>query len=212
MTAASAPQRRPAAAATSVARSGLPERVLAGRTPRVTEIVAAARRLLEADGPEALTMRRVGDELGIRAPSLYKHFRNKAELETAILEDALEEIGLASHEALRSRDPLGELLRTYRRYGTSHPHLYRLATAGPLDRDRLTAGLEDWAGHPWFVVTGDPSLAQALWSFAHGMVILELDGRYPPQSQLDSTWQAGRDAFRSAARLGAGAGRSRADR
>jgi AcrR family transcriptional regulator len=176
--------------------------VLDRRSPRVAEIVEAARRILEADGPGALTMRRVGDELGIRAPSLYKHFRSKAELEAAILEDALEEIGTASHEALRSPEPLHELLGTYRRYAGAHPHLYRLATSGPLDRDQLTPGLEAWAGNPWFVVMGDPALAQALWSFAHGMVILELDGRYPPESDLDATWRSGAAAFQAAARSG----------
>ncbi len=173
---------------------------LAGRSARADEIVDAARRLLEAEGPASLTMRRVGDELGIRAPSLYKHFRNKAELETALLEEALHDIGVASHEALRSADPLTELLGTYRRFGTLHPHLYRLATGGPLARARLSPGLEEWAGNPWFVVMGDSCLAQALWSFAHGMVILELDDRYPPRSDLDATWSAGTCAFRAAAR------------
>ena len=66
---------------------------------------------------------------------------------------------------------------------------------GPLDRSRLTPGLEEWAGEPFFVVTGDPSVAQALWSCAHGMVILELDGRYPAGSDLSSTWSAAADAF-----------------
>jgi hypothetical protein len=47
-------------------------------------------------------------------------------------------------------------------------------------------------------VTGDPALAQALWSFAHGMVTLELDGRYPPGSDLDATWRAGATAFERA--------------
>jgi len=52
------------------------------------------------------------------------------------------------------------------------------------------------------VVTGDPYLAQALWSFAHGMVILELDRRYPPGSNLDLTWSAGAKAFEGPAKLG----------
>jgi hypothetical protein len=44
-------------------------------------------------------------------------------------------------------------------------------------------------------VTADATVAQALWSFAHGMVILELDGRYPPGSDLDATWLAGAQVF-----------------
>ncbi len=41
--------------------------------PRAQEIVAEARELLEEEGAEALTMRRLAERLGIRAPSLYKH-------------------------------------------------------------------------------------------------------------------------------------------
>jgi AcrR family transcriptional regulator len=168
------------------------------RRRRVAEIVAAARSILEEGGEDALTMRRVADELGIQAPSLYKHFASKGELELALLTDAMVEIGEASHHAIHSGGDgpaLRPLLETYRGYSLSHPHLYRLATAGPLVRDGLPAGLEEWAGNPWYVVTGDPYLAQALWSFAHGMVVLELDGRYPPGSDLGATWAAGAEAF-----------------
>ena len=44
-------------------------------------------------------------------------------------------------------------------------------------------------------MTGEPHRAQALWSFAHGMVILELDGRFPAGSDLDRTWAEGAAAF-----------------
>jgi AcrR family transcriptional regulator len=183
------------------------------RKRRVAEIVAAARRVLEDGGRDALTMRRVADELGIQAPSLYKHFGSKADLEAALLADAMIEIGDASHGAIHAghgdEPALEPLLETYRSYSLSHPHLYRLATAGPLARVGLPPGLEEWAGNPWFVVTGDPHLAQALWSFAHGMVILELDGRYPPGSDLDATWAAGAKAFEGPAALGRAVARQR---
>jgi AcrR family transcriptional regulator len=55
-------------------------------SPRARQI-AAARDLLETDGPEALTMRRFGEKLGIRAPSLYKHLPNNAALEVALIAD-----------------------------------------------------------------------------------------------------------------------------
>ena len=42
-------------------------------TDRQREIVRAARRILETEGPAGVTMRRVAAELGIQAPSLYKH-------------------------------------------------------------------------------------------------------------------------------------------
>ena len=171
------------------------------RTMRVAEAVAAARRILEVEGADALTMRRLADEMGIQAPSLYKHFSSKADLELLLIEDALFDVGDATHRALHDpghNSTVLNLLVTYRAFSLSHPNLYRLATAGPLVRDRLPRGLEEWAGNPWFVVTGDASLAQALWSLAHGLVILELDDRYPPGSDLDGTWRAGAAAFERA--------------
>ena len=90
------------------------------------------------------------------------------------------------------------LLTTYRDVARAHPNLYRLATVGRLRRDDLVPGLEDWAGAPFFLVAGDPYLAQAMWSAAHGMVILELDGRYPPDSDLDRTWREAAAAFAAA--------------
>jgi AcrR family transcriptional regulator len=168
------------------------------RPPRRAAIIDAARHVLEREGPAALTMRRLGEELGIQAPSLYKHFPGKSAVERELIIDAFLEIGEVGHGAIHEPGPGGRLLSlltAYRRHSLSHANLYRLATGGPLDRSRLPPGLEDWAGNPWFVVTGDPVLAQALWSFAHGMVILELDDRYPPGSDLDRTWRAGAAAF-----------------
>ncbi len=173
------------------------------RPKRVAEAAATARRILEEEGAPALTMRRLAEEMGIQAPSLYKHFSGKADLELLLIEDALFAIGEVGHRVLRVPGPDGPLrglLVAYRSYCLAHPNLYRLATSGGLSRERLPDGLEEWAGNPWFVVTGDPLLAQALWSFAHGMVVLELDDRYPPGSELDGTWRAGADAFERSAR------------
>jgi AcrR family transcriptional regulator len=179
----------------------------AARPKRVVQTVAVARRVLEGEGAGALTMRRLAEEQGIQAPSLYKHFSGKAEVESALVEDALFDVGRVTHQALHQpggQDRLVSLLTAYRCYSAAHPNLYRLATSGRLVRDGLPVGLEEWAGNPWFVVAGDPALAQALWSFAHGMVILELDGRYPPGSDLHRTWEAGAAAFGRAATSGEG--------
>jgi AcrR family transcriptional regulator len=168
------------------------------RTGRAKDTVATARRILDDEGSDALTMRRIAGAMDIKAPSLYKHFASKSEVELALIDEALFDIGDLTHRALHetgATTPLHSLLAVYRQYCLAHPNLYRLATSGQLQRDKLTQGLEEWAGNPWFVVTGDASLAQALWSFAHGMLVLELDGRYPPGSNLDETWRAGASAF-----------------
>jgi AcrR family transcriptional regulator len=143
-------------------------------------------------------MRTLADELGIRAPSLYKHVAGKAAIEVVLIESALTEIGHTLRGALVQpgrRGPVDALLLAYRRYARAHPNLYRLATAGRLPRSELTPGLEDWAGEPFLLTAREPHRARALWSFAHGMVILELDGRFPDASDLDRTWAEGAAAF-----------------
>lgn len=169
---------------------------------RAAEIVRAFRRLLEADGVDGPSMRRVAEELGIQAPSLYKHFSSRAEIEAALVTGAMVELGDATHRAVHEAPEGGRLtslLLAYRLSCLANPAVYRLATRAGFHREKLPAGLEEWAGNPFYVVTGDPALAQALWSFAHGMVTLELDNRYPPGSDLDRTWHAGASAFEGAA-------------
>src|SRR3954470_7445164 len=169
------------------------------RSARAGDVVAAARALLEQEGRDALTMRRLADQLGIQAPSIYKHFPDKASLELALIEDALVEIGDALHAAVArggsAKSTVERLLTAYREHSIANPNMYRLATTGPLPGDELPPGLEDWAGEPFLLATGEPYRAQALWSFAHGMVILEIDGRYPEGSDLARPWRAGAAAF-----------------
>jgi AcrR family transcriptional regulator len=166
---------------------------------RVTEIVAAARELLEAGGPEALTMRGVADKLGIRAPSIYKHIPDKADLEAAVIAAAFVEQAATFTQAIaRSRDPLSALGRAYRAWALAHPHLYRLMTNRPLDRDRLPEGVEAGAAAPIIAACGgDPDRARAAWAFAHGMTSLELADRFPSGADLDAAWRAGLAAFRT---------------
>jgi AcrR family transcriptional regulator len=161
---------------------------------RAREIVQTARELLESEGPEALSMRRIADALGIKAPSLYKHLADKLALEAALTSDAFDEISRVFADA----DDLAAIAAAYRGYATAHPHLYRLMTAGPLDRERLEPGVEDRAGAAIVAaVGGDEQRARAAWAFAHGMTILELDGRFPPGADLDAAWAAGIAAFDS---------------
>ena len=51
------------------------------------EILAAAQRLIDADGWERLTIRRLAAELGIGATTLYHHVRDKWELQVLLLNE-----------------------------------------------------------------------------------------------------------------------------
>ncbi len=171
------------------------------RSTRATQIVAAASDILESEGAEALTMRRLAAELDMQAPSLYKHFPNKAAVEHALIENALFDVGDAMHAAVARPGRQGSvvaLLRVYREFGLAQPNTYRLTTGRASFRTDVTPGLEEWSGEPFYLATGAAYLAQALWAFAHGMVILEVDGRFLEGSDLDRTWTTAARAFTGA--------------
>lgn len=50
------------------------------------EIVEAAARLLDREGYDALTMRRLAEELGVQAPALYWHVKSRNDLEGSLLD------------------------------------------------------------------------------------------------------------------------------
>jgi AcrR family transcriptional regulator len=142
-------------------------------TSRRLQIIDAARRLLEEQGPGALSMRNVAAEIGIRAPSLYEHIADKRALESAIIAAGLAEQGVALTEALRSSaDPLTDMTGTWRRWALVHPHVYRLIYVRDLDRDDpAVATAERSAAEPmWTLCGGDVMAARVIWAFAHGMV------------------------------------------
>jgi AcrR family transcriptional regulator len=177
----------------------------ATRSARGSEVVAAGRRLLEEEGPEALTMRRLAERVGIRAPSLYKHLPDKAALEAAIIATGFEEAAATFERAVEGvgegpgngRGALVALAAAYRRFALEHPHLYRLMNNGPLPRAHLPPGLENRTAAPLLRAAGSQDRARAVWAFAHGMVMLELDQRFPPDADLDAAWHAGIAAFQA---------------
>ncbi|MFJ9866142.1 TetR/AcrR family transcriptional regulator [Streptomyces sp. NPDC101165] len=166
-------------------------------TPRAREIATAARALLEESGAAALTMRALADRLGIKAPSLYKHFPDKHAVEVELTAQMLTE-SAETLEAAEAHTPgsLEALAGAYRAYALAHPHLYCLAMEQPLPRPELPEGLEDRAALPLLrACAGDLDLARAVWAFAHGMVILEIHGRFPADADLDAAWKRGLKAL-----------------
>ncbi|MGB5534223.1 MAG: WHG domain-containing protein [Acidimicrobiia bacterium] len=160
---------------------------------RRDDIIDVAGQLLERDGTEGLTMRAVAGELGIQAPSLYKHVANKRELEVALVTEALVQQADAFEEVVAdSNDPVSGIAAAYRSWALEHPHLYALMNDQPLPRDELPEGLEERAVLPLLeALGGDMDRARAAWAFAHGMVTLELADRFPEHANLAAAWNVG---------------------
>ena len=47
-------------------------------------VVAEAKKLVNEEGLDALTTRRLGERLGVQGPALYRHYKNKQELINAL--------------------------------------------------------------------------------------------------------------------------------
>jgi AcrR family transcriptional regulator len=164
-----------------------------GFPPRAREIVMVARQLLEDEGLDSFSMRRLADRLGVRAPVIYKHFASKAALVAALISVGFEEQAALFEAALASSDhPLTAMAGIYRAYGRDNPNLYRLMYDRDLERPLLLPGSEERAVIPAIrAAGGDRDLARAAWAFAHGMTILELNNRFPADADLDAAWRRG---------------------
>ncbi|SDZ26414.1 regulatory protein, tetR family [Amycolatopsis xylanica] len=87
-------------------------------------IVATAVRLMETEGLQRVTMRRLAQELDTGAASLYVYVANTAELHAAILEHLLGTVDLRPVRAKGDwRDRLIAVLRSYTQVLFAHPAL-----------------------------------------------------------------------------------------
>jgi AcrR family transcriptional regulator len=117
------------------AGAGLPEppwrrpaRVTARRTPLSRDaLVDAALRVLDRDGLEGLSMRRLGEELGTGAASLYWHVANKDELLELILDRVIGEIELPPPDPARWEEQLKDLYRRAREVLRRHGDVARIS-------------------------------------------------------------------------------------
>jgi AcrR family transcriptional regulator len=164
-------------------------------SPRQLEIIATTRELLARDGVEALSLGAVAKALGIKPPSLYKHFASRRDLEAALIAIGLAELADAMEAAGADLQAIG---LAYRTFALANPELYRLMTSAPLPRDKLPEGPEARILLPLHKVISDPHLARAAFAFAHGMVSLEIAQRFPPWSKLEKSWTRALDAFAAA--------------
>jgi AcrR family transcriptional regulator len=103
-------------------------------------ILSAAEQILNSDGLGAMTMRRVGADLGVDPTAIYRHFRNKEELVIELADRAFGRVRLPGPE-VDWRDGLRHLGREVRAIYAVHPDfaavLVRQADETP-NLERLT--------------------------------------------------------------------------
>lgn len=119
-------------------------------------IVRTALRVLDAEGLEAVSMRRVAQELETGPASLYAHVSNKEELLELVYDEVVGELEFPKPDPPRWREQLREVCVNSQRLLTSHNDIAKVSLAA--------------------VPTGPNSLRMA-----EGMLAIMIEGGVPAQ-------------------------------
>ena len=99
-------------------------------------ILEKSREIFHQDGLAALTLRRLGRELGADATAMYRHFRDKAELLTALIDELF--VGIPEPDPARSwRDNLRDLMFAWWLIYRDNEGLSEAMAGQPDDEPRL---------------------------------------------------------------------------
>ncbi|MGH3094921.1 MAG: TetR/AcrR family transcriptional regulator [Streptosporangiales bacterium] len=96
------------------------------------DILDAARRLLAAGGPPAVSLRAVAGEIGMTAPGLYRYFPTHEELLLALTDMVMGEMDDVLEYARDGDGPaepdarMAAVARTFRHWCVGHPHEFQL--------------------------------------------------------------------------------------
>lgn len=149
-------------------------------------LVDAARRLLEVEGPSALSLRAVAREAGVSPAAPYHHFKDKSELLEAIAQEGWELLNTQLAEA-KARDPgphgLTGIGIAYVCFAQANPALYRVMYDMVREREALPEGTQTDNDSGYRLVRdtmvengADPSAETdlelatiACWCSAHGL-------------------------------------------
>lgn len=150
-------------------------------------LIATAAEMIEREGgAEKVSLAKLAGVFGVKAPSLYRHVKNKEDLLRAVnyrTQEALTEACLAATEIdATSAEKLIGLARAYRAFALAHPITYQLAYtdyAVP-DDDALEAlGVRLQEVIAELTAEGDSLTAlRSMWAFLHGFALLELNNRF----------------------------------
>jgi AcrR family transcriptional regulator len=119
-------------------------------TPQSTakRIATAARRLLDSEGAEAVTMRRVASAVGITAMAVYRHYPDRKGLLNALADEGFSELAeklaavrlAGSVRSARSRNAIGDrltrVLDVNLRFALENPRLFELMFLTPREGAR----------------------------------------------------------------------------
>ena len=152
-------------------------------------ILDATEALLVAEGYEAFSMRRLAEQCGYTAPSIYHHFGDKRGLIDALLEERFRLLVERIRTVTAADDPLATLLaqlRAFVRFGLENPTHYRLLMAPRLDdesppprsseaaRELIEVTLAHLARAQRLQTSDIEEAVQCIWTMLHGLISLHI--------------------------------------
>jgi len=163
-------------------------------------LVQEAVRTIQRHGVEGLTLRAVGQALGVSRTALYRHFADKSALLAAVAREGFRTLRLELVDAWerggRGPEAFDAMSVAYVRFAVTHPSHYRVMFGGFVDARAADPDLREEAGAAFHVlvdalvaqqqnglVRGDePSqLARFIWAIVHGVAMLAIDGQLQRQ-------------------------------
>ena len=162
-------------------------------------VCAEALALVDDEGLEALTMRRLGARLGCEAMSLYRHVKDKADLLDALHAAVLGDLQPEERADVRvsSREPewralLGGLASALRSSLLRHPNVLPLFTTRPVSAPEAVATVARVQGallgaHYTAAEADRAILVVGMFTVGHAL--------FEKSAHLDSTFRFGLDAL-----------------
>ncbi|MET8335759.1 TetR/AcrR family transcriptional regulator [Streptosporangium canum] len=160
-------------------------------------IVDLTLQLIDEEGPAAVTLLAVAGRAGVAPPSLYKHVRNLAELNTLVSVRVMDELADRSREAvlgLSGVQALRAFMNAWRHYVAIHPGRYaamiqtsrpELAEAGGRLVDIVLAVLRAYGLEEADAIHATRCLRSAV----HGFTVLETTGGFGLPVDLDDSYE-----------------------
>lgn len=170
------------------------ERKERDRANRHRLIISTARELAETHGWDAVTTRRLAEQIQYSQPVLYSHFRGKSEIMGAVALEGFAELTTTLRAAVpegpTGRAAVAALASAYTDFATRNPALYDAmfsldnglpfadeTTPAPL-REAFQALLDPLVDHAH---PDEPGLfVETFWAALHGLATLTRAGRLPP--------------------------------
>jgi AcrR family transcriptional regulator len=162
-------------------------------------ITAAARKLAEEEGWDAVTTRRLSTEIEYSQPVLYKHFSGMEGIVASVAVQGFGELArvlsAARGGAVDGRDALDRVTHAFIGFARDNPALFdamftrttTLAFAAEDTPAELNAAFDELRAAVDMVAgTRDPdTLAEVVWASLHGLVTLDRSGRLRPDHHAE---------------------------